>query len=346
MARENFVSVIVPARNAARVLPDCLAALDAQVYPRDLYEVIVVDDGSTDETATVADGRGVKVIRIPPSGPGAARNRGVEKAKGDLLLFTDADCLPDPGWIRALVRPFDDPQVAAAKGIYRSDQRSWTARFVQAEYESRYRLMARRESIDFVDTYAAAYRRRAFEEVGGFDESFPGASVEDQELSFRLAERGATMVFCPQAVVGHRHAADPVAYFRKKMKIGYWKMKVLARYPGKAVSDSHTPSTLKAEILLVAAAIATLPLGPLAGLHWLSPLFLGAFFAVCAPFCVSLLGSRPAVALRAPFFLLARSVALGLGMAGGLAGAPFRCRREERRMERAAPERATVEHDA
>lgn len=348
MPYEPFVSVVIPARDSAIILPECLLALRAQDFPGDRYEVIVVDDGSSDETAVIAAEMGARVVSIPPSGPAAARNRGVQEAEGDPILFTDADCVPDSGWIRALVDAFEDLEVAAAKGTYRSGQTSWTARFVQAEYESRYRHMSGRERIDFVDTYSAAYRRIDFESVGGFDESFPSPSVEDQELSFRLSRMGARMVFCPRAIVGHRHAADPVSYFMKKTKIGYWKMKVLARYPTKAVGDSHTPSSLKMEVLLMAACFASLPLGLVTGIFWLPLAFLGAHLAVSAPFCITLLRRDPLLAPRAPFFLVLRSIALGLGMVLGFVGPPFRSGKKEMRMERERQEQKSelLEQDA
>lgn len=308
----EFVSVIVPARNAATTLPDCLLALRAQSYPRSRYEVIVVDDGSTDPTAKLALRYGARVERIPPSGPAAARNRGVEVARGDVLLFTDADCAPDPSWITTLVRAFDDPQVAGAKGSYRTEQKSLTARFVQAEYESRYRLMAAKSSIDFVDTYSAAYRREEFEKVGGFDESF--TIGEDQDLSFRLQRAGAWLVFRPAAVVAHRHANNPLAYFRKKLRIGYWKMRVLARHPDKAVQDSHTPASLKAEVTLLGAAAAAVPCSLLTGLWWLPLAFLAAFFALGVPFAIRLFKKDRELVGYVPLFLLLRAVALGIGM--------------------------------
>lgn len=334
---DEFVSVVIPARDASASLPECLLALRVQTYPRDRYEVIVVDDGSRDNTASVAETFWARVVRIPPSGPAAARNRGVQAARGTLLLFTDADCAPGPDWIRRLTDALRDGDAVAAKGTYRTDQTSWTAQWVQAEYQSRYRIMRRAASIDFIDTYSAAYRREAFEDAGGFDESFPTACVEDQELSFRLAERGARMVFCPDAVVGHRHAADPLSYLRKKFKIGYWKMKVIGRYPGKAVSDTHTPSSLKGEVASLAAFVASLvPAALLSGLAWLPLVPAAAFAAFSAPMVRGLLRIRPALAALAPAFLTLRALGLGAGMVRGLLGEPFRSRSVETRMEPAS----------
>jgi cellulose synthase/poly-beta-1,6-N-acetylglucosamine synthase-like glycosyltransferase len=339
----TFVSVIIPARNAAHTLADCLLALRAQSYPRDRFEVIVVDDGSADPTAAVAARLRAKVISIPPSGPAAARNRGVEASRGDILLFTDADCAPDSGWIQTLVRSFDDPAVIAAKGTYRTEQASLTARFVQAEYESRYRRMERLESIDFIDTYSAAYSREAFVAAGGFDESFPSPSVEDQELSFRLTRAGGRMAFCPEAVVVHRHAADPWAYFRKKLKIGYWKMRVLSRFPQKALRDSHTPAGLKLEIALLWSAAAALPFIVAAGLRWLPLALLGAFFAAGAPLCARAARKDARLAFLGPLLLLLRAAGLGCGMLLGALGGQLsfgaaRNAREEARMAGAGPQ--------
>src|SRR3989304_2498563 len=95
-------SVIVPAYNAVDELPRCLAALERQSIARARYEVIVVDDGSTDPPAVVAERAGAKVIRATHGGPAAARNSGAGAAQGDLLLFTDADCEPAPDWIEPM----------------------------------------------------------------------------------------------------------------------------------------------------------------------------------------------------------------------------------------------------
>ncbi len=115
-----MISVVVPARDAAASLPACLEALAVQTVD---CEVVVVDDGSRDETAEVARRSGVRCISIPPSGPAAARNIGAQAAHGQILLFTDADCTPAADWAERLSAPFSDPKVAGAKGVYRTRQR-------------------------------------------------------------------------------------------------------------------------------------------------------------------------------------------------------------------------------
>ena len=104
-----MVSVIVPVYNAKETLGECLSAIGNQVLNGIPLEVIVVDDGSSDGTAAVATRfTGVILVRQPNRGPAAARNAGARKASGDILLFTDADCVPAGNWITEMVGPFSD----------------------------------------------------------------------------------------------------------------------------------------------------------------------------------------------------------------------------------------------
>ncbi|PKO21859.1 MAG: hypothetical protein CVU38_12450 [Chloroflexi bacterium HGW-Chloroflexi-1] len=321
------ISVIVPASNAAETLSRCLAALASQTYPTSAYEVIVVDDGSTDDTAGIARAAGVRVITQPNAGPAAARNRGAAAARGELLLFTDSDCAPAPGWIAALVVPFADARVAGAKGAYLTRQRDIVPRFTQLEYQERYDRMAGAETIDFIDTYSAAYRRDVFLANRGFDTIFPTASVEDQELSFRLAEKGYRLAFAAEAQVYHRHNPTLAAYVRRKFFIGYWKALLARWHPGRMVKDSHTPQTLKLQMGLAAAMLAGLLVGSLVSLSMGHLWSLGfvvaaisalAFLASAGPFLVKAGRRDRGVLLPAVGLLWVRALALGSGFALGL----------------------------
>lgn len=312
-------SVIIPAHNASDTLPACLHALAKQSASDLLLEVIVVDDGSTDDTAHQARLAGVTLLQQSSRGAAAARNLGARHARGDILLFTDADCEPAPDWVKSMLAPFADADVVGVKGIYCTRQRELTARFVQMEYEDKYRRMARLQEIDFIDTYSAGYRRGIFLRYEGFDETYPKANVEDQEFSFRLAADGHKMLFQPDAVVSHRHAARLKQYLRKKFWIGYWKVKVHIRHPARAVTDSHTPPVLKAQIGLLALSIT----GLIGGVFWaggwyLALLSLLLLFGSMLPFVARLWQADVGVALAAPIFLIGRAGALGFGLAAGI----------------------------
>ena len=318
------VSVIIPAYNAAATIGRCLEALADQT--RAPEEIIVVDDGSTDDTASVARSAGITVVSQENAGPAAARNYGAEMARGSVLLFTDADCAPDRAWVERMIEPFEDPAVAGVKGTYRTRQPGLVPRFVQLEYESRYDHMEDREAIDFVDTYSAGYRRDVFVTYNGFDTRFPTASVEDQELSFRLAGAGHRLVFVPQAQVFHLHDETLWDYVRRKFWIGCWKVRVMRTHPAKVVRDSHTPQMLKVQMLLaglggllVVAALLARPLAPqltgrlaAAGVSAWVLLVLSAI-----PFLVKIWRRDRRVLLVAPLMVFLRAWALGLGFSLG-----------------------------
>jgi len=335
MSLQNFMgcSIIVPVYNGSAVIQRCLDALNQQHFSDRCYEIIVVDDGSTDETALLVTmwkeehpTCPLSLIQQQNGGPAAARNRGAIAAQYPLLLFTDADCAPLPHWAETLADVFQDESIVGAKGTYLSKQQELISRFVQAEYEDRYDRMKKLPEIDFIDTYSAAYRRKIFLANGGFDPIFPTASVEDQELSFRLARKGYPMVFVPQAQVYHLHDVDIGEYARRKYYIGYWKALLARRYPERMVQDSHTPQILKAQILLLGFGVGLFLLISILAFTALdiNPIFRLLFFLMIAfiistlPFAQKLWQHAWQLALLSPFILAVRAMALGCGFVIGM----------------------------
>lgn len=313
------VSIIIPARNAAGTIEACLSAVLSQNLPAESREVIVVDDGSTDETLSRVQSFPVRILTQARLGPAAARNRGALAANYPLLLFTDADCAPAPDWQIRLSAPFHNPEVVAAKGTYRTRQTEPLARFVQLEYEEKYARLTRQSTIDFVDTYCAAYKRDVFLEAGGFDESFPSASVEDQELSFRLASQKRRMVFAPDALVYHRHPTSVKAYARRKFFIGYWKVRVGRRHPSKMVSDAHTPPTLKLQVAFAGVFIVALALGIVWTPALIFALGIAALYVASALPLLEFVHSRDRdLVMPGLLYIVVRSLSLGAGLFSGV----------------------------
>lgn len=238
------VSVIIPAYNAEEKLSACLDALLEQSVLPD--EIIVVDDGSTDQTKKVAEAYSlVTVLTQKNQGPARARNAGAEKAKSTIIVFVDSDCIPEKNWLEEMLKPFEDSNVAGVQGAYRSRQKSLTARFDQADIEYRYEHMQRAKKLYWIATYSAAYRRTIFLAEGKFDESFPRASGEDAELSYLLAENGHQLVFSPRAIVYHTHPDSPLKYLRVKLFRAYWRNRMYMKHTHRVIDDSYTPNAVK-----------------------------------------------------------------------------------------------------
>lgn len=316
-------SVIVPVFNGARVVGRCLDALARQTISPEEFEIIIVDDGSTDGTTErVAEWAGqqpgiaVSVLRQVHAGPASARNRGALAARGPLLLFTDADCRPVSGWMAALLAAFDAPdRPAGLMGAYRIDQTDLAGRFAQIEFEDRYALMSQSQHIDLIATYSAAFRRDVFLAEGGFNPSFP--NNEDVEFSYRLSEQGHQMRFVPEAQVYHHHANTWRRYAQLKTGRGYWRTIVYRQHPGKAIKDTYTPQVLKLQIVLAPLAV----LGVVAALlhrrlGWTA--LAAPFLATTLPFVRFAARRDPAVAVVSPWGLWLRSIAFVAGVAAGV----------------------------
>lgn len=202
------VSVIVAARDAAATLGGCLASLKALDY--ESVEIIVVDDGSRDETKNIAIAAGVRVLVSPVPGPAAARNFGVAHASNEIVAFTDSDCTVPAHWLRSLVSGLRESRAAGAGGPQRNvfpetagaDARDLDSFFslagVLAEYT---RTDEHAHDVDHNASCNVAYIRHAFTEAGGFAEDlFPG---EDVDLDFKLQKLGYRCYYVPDAFVHH-----------------------------------------------------------------------------------------------------------------------------------------------
>ena len=313
------VSIIVPTFNGAVRIGTCLDALSRQTSAQDA-EIIVVNDGSTDNTVKVVESyAGVRLITQTNAGPAAARNRGAGEARGTIILFTDDDCVPMPDWIDAMLKPFHDPDIVGAKGVYRTSQKSLVARFVQIDYEDRYRLMEAHDFIDFVDTYSAAFRRDRFLEMAGYDTSFPLACAEDIELSYRMSARGWKMKFVPNAIVYHTHPDTLSKYLRKKYKFAFWRVLAVRKNPGKAMKDTHTPQLMKLQLLFAPALLLGIGIDLVVRPSVPASLIvLAAFLVSTLPYALRAIRKDPIVGLLSPALLAARACAQVLGVAVGL----------------------------
>lgn len=220
------VSVITPAKDAAATLPALLDALAAQDPVRGGFEVLLVDDGSTDATRAIAAAHPAvtRVLTTDGLGPGAARNAGVAAASGEVLAFTDADCVPEPWWLREALAVLDagadlvQGRVVAAGAVGPFD------RTVRVEQLS-----------PLYETANLVVRRALFERVGGFQPWLsPTRSKElgeDVWLGWRARRDGARIAFAPRAVVAHAvFPGTPRSYVVERLRLRFFPA-MAARIP-------------------------------------------------------------------------------------------------------------------
>lgn len=253
---EPVVSVIVAAYQAQRTLPALLDAL-ARQDAKFAFETVVVDDGSTDETAALARAAGVRVVSQDNAGPAAARNRGWREANADRILFTDSDCVPHRDWVRRMNAALADGFDVAGGSYGIANPGHLLADCVHAEIRWRHSRLP--ESVEFAGSFNLGATREALEAVNGFDETYPTASGEDNDLSYRLRDAGFRIRFVPAALVDHHHPTSLGRYLGEQARHGYWRMVLYASHPLRARGDGYAgPVDFMAPPVAVMSALFTL----------------------------------------------------------------------------------------
>ncbi len=246
------VSVVIAARNAASTIDACLAALAAQTV--EAREVIVVDDGSTDDTPHRAHAAGVRVLDSGGRGASAARNLGVSHASGRYVAFTDADCVPPPHWLARLVETLEATSATGVGGGQRNvfppgvrDAAAFDAFFRLASIVSDYTRGAGHEVRPVAHNAScnSAYRRDALLAAGGFSEGlWPG---EDVDLDLRLRAAGGTLLSVPDADVLH-HRPGHLGWFRQMMRRYGAAEREIVRRHGRRRRIDYLPPALGAAV--------------------------------------------------------------------------------------------------
>jgi len=248
------VSVVVCAYNAESTLRDCCEGLAALDYPD--YEVIIVDDGSTDRTAQIAQEYGFVVIRTVNLGLSSARNTGLEAATGEIVAYLDSDARPDAQWLTYLGAAFaDSDHVGIGGPNVPPAGDGWVAGAVAGAPGNPVHVLLSDEVAEHLPGCNMAFRKSALEAVGGFDTQFRVAG-DDVDVCWQLQERGWTLGFSPAALVWH-HCRDSVrGYWRQQ--VGYGRAEAMlerkwpekynglghAAWQGRLYGNGHTPAFL------------------------------------------------------------------------------------------------------
>lgn len=277
--KQPFISVIVPVYNGGKFLEKCLDALFASDYSA--FEVVVVDDGSTDESAEISREKGATVISTPRrrAGPAAARNLAAEKVRGEILLFVDADVVVKPDTIAKVAARFENqPEFSALFGSY--DDEPGEKNFI-SQYRNLLHHFVHQNSKSEASTFWAglgAIRREAFAAVGGFDSiRFAVPSIEDIELGGRLRAAGHRILLAKEIQAKHLKKWGAVSVLRTDIfcRALPWSKLILT---GQGLfNDMNLKTADRISAILVGLSVAVLPF-----LYWKPVLILLLVFFLLA----------------------------------------------------------------
>ena len=204
LKQQPAVTVVIPVYNGANTIAQTIECILNQTCPP--AEIVVVNDGSTDRTAEMLNtfGQQIIVITKPNGGPASARNSGVRQARGDLIAFTDSDCLPEKDWLGYLIAGFDDDAVAGVGGRIKSAGKTVLGEYIdfagflnpQPDEQGK---------IPYLITASACFRRDVLLQVGGFSERFRKPGGEEPELCWRIRQLGYRLGFAADALALHHH---------------------------------------------------------------------------------------------------------------------------------------------
>ena len=220
-----FISIVIPTFNRPERIRECVNALKALDYPRESFEVILVDDGSPQpvipQWSAEAASLNLQVIRQNRQGPAHARNTGLERASGSLVAFTDDDCRPHQQWLLSLAAAHrQDPAAAFAGPVHNAFPRSIPSEASQMLVDYCRRYFNRRRDGIFYTSNNLAFPARQLRSSGGFDTTFPLAAGEDRELCARWIQHGFRIVYISDAAIDHYHLLTFTKFLKQHFNYG------------------------------------------------------------------------------------------------------------------------------
>lgn len=203
--------MIIPVKNAATHIQDLLNSMMQIDYPKEKLEIIVVDGNSTDDTRKIVSQYPVKLLTEERPGLNGARNTGLRHSSGEIVAFTDFDCVIPENWIKKIVENFEDSNVGCVGGNVHGYYEDFLSRYADKSIMPVMRIFKKRQVLDSVKPpmyYPAgcnmAFKKGALEKAGAFDESIKYGFDED-ELVERVCKKGYKMVLDPEVLVLHKH---------------------------------------------------------------------------------------------------------------------------------------------
>jgi len=251
-------SIIIPAKNEEINLKACLESLTALDYPSEKYEILLIDNGSTDSTVEVAHSYNVKVYIKPDLTISGLRNFGATESTGDVLAFLDADCTVFPDWLDAASKWINTPEISCYGGPPEIPQSST---WVQKSWYLVREKDADISDVEWLESMNMFVRRELFLEVAGFDESL--TTCEDYDLSLRLKGHGRIVADKSIRAVHHGEAASLSHFYKKESWRGTSNIAGLLRHgvhlrelPSILIPCVYSLCLLLSGVLLVTALVS------------------------------------------------------------------------------------------
>jgi glycosyltransferase involved in cell wall biosynthesis len=227
----DFVSIIIPCFNEEEYIGQCIDSLRKQNY-RGQYEIIAVDNGSTDGTISILSDKGITLAHARKRGPAAARNIGIEQSRGEILLFIDGDCLATKDWLNKMVSAFDRRDTGCVAGeimALEHDGMSALEQFLKNKGHLSQKQHMTHPFLPYAATANAGYRRQIFDAVGLFDENLQNG--EDADFSWRMQLTSEYKIqYIPDAIVYHPYESRLKKLFRQKRLHAYGSVKTFKKY--------------------------------------------------------------------------------------------------------------------
>jgi glycosyltransferase involved in cell wall biosynthesis len=321
-ADQPLVSVVIPARNEERFLDRCLDSITAQRWPGDRLQVVVVENGSHDRTRAIAEAWAARDPRVgvvvsDAANHAEAMNAGIRAARGEIVARIDAHSYVDRGYIAEVVASFGrHPQAGVVGGAFLPVGETLRERVAGLARSSRLGVGGGYGADRLPDDHpvrtvqCGAYRRAALLAVGGFDPAMEYG--EDEELNWRLRQRGFQVMLCPALLQRYRPRGSLTGLWRQYWNYGRGRMRVLRKHPDFLAPRHLAPSALVVALGGLAAAGTVVPAA-----HAALALVVGAWGAALAAAACAARGARWQERLLLPCAVAGMHIAYGLGLLRG-----------------------------